>query len=470
MNKKLYITTPIYYANDVPHIGHLFTTTFADALARYYRKQLGSENVYFTTGLDEHGTTVEESAKKKGYPDLQKFVDERAEFWQKAFNDTNISYDYFVRTTHKDHVKFSQNFIRKMVKAGDIYQGTYKGKYCYGCEKFLTMSDQNEDGFCPLHRPDQVIDVKEKNYYFKLSKYAPKVKELIESGEIDLKPESKKNEILARIAQGVEDQSISRPISKVSWAVEFPDDSEQGVYVWVEALLNYLSSLEINNKRELWDGAFHIVGKEINWFHNVIWPAMLLSAGYPLYKRSFVHSFINIGGRKISKSLGNVISPAELISKYGIDGSRYLLLANTPYKDDIDITWEALDARYNSDLANGLGNLVSRTAKLAGAISGLPLKGLPLSDEVKKAYEELRFQDVISEIQKLVKEANEYLDARTPWKLEGKERDEVIKEVIKKILKIAFVADPIIPKTAEKIKEIFSASKIEPTEALFKRI
>lgn len=324
-NKKFYITTPIYYANGSPHIGHFLTTSIADTLSRYNKKRLGEKNVYFTTGLDEHGTTVEQSALKNGYKpeNFQDYVDKLAQEWKKAFDDTNIAYDYFVRTTHPTHKKFAQNFIQKLVDAGDVYKGSYKGKYCYGCEKFLTLSDLNDAGLCPLHRPDQVSEIEEDNYFFKLSEYAPRIKKLLEDGTIDVKPINKRNEMLARLEAGVNDLSITRPKEKVSWGVEFPGDSDQTVYVWVEALINYLSSLEINDKKDLWEGAVHLVGKDINWFHNVIWPSFLLSAGYPLYKKSYVHSYLNVSGQKISKSLGNLITPNDLIEKYGVDVFRH---------------------------------------------------------------------------------------------------------------------------------------------------
>ena len=486
MAKKFYITTPIYYANDVGHIGNLFATTFSDVIARYYRSKLGKDNVYFTTGLDEHGTTVENSAKKNGYTDYKKYVDERADYWINDFSSTQISYNYFARTTNPSHEKFASDFVKKMISEGDVYKDVFKGKYCYGHEKFLTASDIDERGLCPDHRPDQVIEVEEENYFFKLSKYAPKVKELIENGEINVKPDNKRKEILARIDQGVEDQSISRPKSKVTWAIEFPDDGSQTIYVWVEALLNYLSSLEINGKWGFWEGeTLHVLGKDINWFHNLIWPAMLLSAGYPLFKRSFVHSFYTVGGRKMSKSSGNVIAPKDLVSKYGVDGTRYLLLANTPYQDDVDITWEALDARYNSDLANGLGNLVSRVAKLAegtmrtslDAHGITPKSGSSLNQDhpemplsLKKAYDELRLHDVTSEINNLVSEANEYLDEKTPWKLEGEPKQKVLEVAIQKIIQIAKAAEPVIPETSRKIQKIFTSHPIKPAEVLFKRI
>jgi len=470
---KYYVTTPIFYANGLPHIGHLITTTIADVLARHHRTKLGNDNVFFTTGLDEHGTTVEESAKKEGFQDYQKYVDQRADFWKKAFNDTNISYNYFVRTTNKKHEKFAQNFIRKLIKAGDVYKNTYQGKYCYGCEKFLTLSDLNEKGLCQYHRKDQVIKVEEENYFFKLSKYAQKVKTLIENNTINIQPPNKRNEILARIKSGIEDQSISRPKEKVSWGIEFPDDSNQTIYVWIEALLNYLSSLEINQKQDYWTSSFHILGKDINWFHNLIWPAMLLSANYPVHKGSFVHSILNIEGQKISKSLGNVISPKELINKYGIDGTRYLLLSNIPYKNDTDVTLDTLNTKYNADLANGLGNLIARVAKLCEKSNiEFPIKKKIQSfNHLEQLLENYQFNEALSYIwENQIRTADQYISKQKPWKLEGDKLKKVLTKLVIDIQQIAHNLKPFLPKTAEKISKQFQGPQIKSQAPLFPRI
>lgn len=485
MNEKIYITTPIYYANGSPHIGHFLTTTIADVLARYYRNICGKENVYFTTGLDEHGTTVEVAAKKEGYEDYLEYTNTRALEWQKAFDDTTISYDYFVRTTNNTHERVAQEFIKKMVKNGDIYKAKYKGKYCYGCEKFLTLSDLNEQGLCPLHRADQVIEIEEDNYFFNLDKYAPIIEQKIIDNEIKIYPETKRHAILSRIALGIkEGLSISRPKEKVSWGTPFPDDDGQTIYVWVEALINYISSLEINNKNAFWDGkVIHILGKDINWFHNFIWPSFLLSAGYKLYTETFVHDFLNVEGQKISKSLGNVITPKQLSDRYGIDGARYLILANLPYKNDSNVLHELLDTKFNADLANGLGNLVARITKLVEK-SAIKIRLEDLSAywtndsldwefklQLKLDYEAFRLDLVLAHIWEKIATLDKYINEQEPWKVSDKEKlTQILNVAINELYRIAIVIEPIMPNTSKKILDIIKAESIQHKVILFERV
>ena len=477
MNKKYFVSTPIYYANGLPHVGHFLTTTAADVVARYYRQVLGQENVFFTTGLDEHGTTVEQAAEKEGFNinTFQEYVDKRAKQWKESFDKTNISYDYFVRTTNPKHEKFAQDFIRKMIKNGDVYKGKYQGKYCNGCEKFLTFSDLNEEDYCPLHRPDQTVVVEEKNYFFKLSKYAPEVKTLIEKGKIKIIPENKKSEILSRLKDKIEDVSISRPKEKVAWGVEFPDDPKHTIYVWVEALLNYISSLEINNKHAFWKNSYHFLGKDISWFHNVIWPAMLLSAKHPVFKGTFVHGFLLVGGAKISKSLGNIITPKDLVDKFGIDGARYLILSNFPLDNDTDITLENLAIKYNADLANGLGNLISRVAKLL-AIRKIDLDKLGVekitsfSPEVASAIENVKLHNAIHYISLYVSSLDRYINQKEPWKKERLHEIVLWHNLLKGIRQIAYDLKPFLPETAEKIEKQFKGPKIKSGKPLFPRL
>lgn len=474
-DKKFYITTPIYYANGSPHIGHFLTTSVADALARYYRKKLGNENVLFTTGLDEHGTNVEQSAEKLGYKDLQEYVDHRAVEWQEAFDKTNISYDYFVRTTHPAHKQFAQDLISKMVEKGDVYKHKYKGKYCNGCEKFLTLSDLTEEGFCPLHRPDQVVEIEEENYFFKLSEHAPKVKQLIEDGSITIYPDNKRQEILSRLGTEINDLSISRPKEKVGWGVEFPRDDGQTVYVWVEALINYMSSLHIENKTEFWPFAVHALGKDINWFHTVIWPAFLISAGYEPFKTAFVHSFLNVSGQKISKSLGNIITPAELLEKYGSDGARYLILSNLPYKDDTDVTWSALDEKYNADLANGLGNTVARLTRLAER-SGHEFKINDTSegiweDPVFEPIKEFRVERVLQNIWQRLTKLDGHINENEPWGItDGERLKSVLEYEINELYIIAVLLEPFLPESSLYLQETLKQKTITKGKNLFQRI
>ena len=478
MNKQVfYITTPIYYANGSPHIGHFLTTTAADVLARYHRLIFGKENVFFTTGLDEHGTTVEKAAEKDGYTlnTFQKYVNIRAKEWQDTFDKTNISYDYFARTTNPNHEKFAQAFIKKLINNGDVYKAKYEGKYCNGCEKFLTLSDLNKQGSCPLHRPDQTVTVKEDNYFFKLSKYAPKLKKLIKENTLEIIPENKRTEILARLEKDVQDVSISRPKEKVVWGIEFPTDKNQTVYVWVEALLNYLSSLEINNKQKLWSNSHHFLGKDISWFHNIIWPAMLLSASHPLFQGTFVHSFFLVGGTKISKSKGNVITPQELVTKFGIDGARYLILNNFPYKNDTDVALDELERNYNSDLANGLGNLVSRIASLTEK-SGLefPVHKYSFSPEVDIPLKNYEINKSLEVIWTRIKEMDQLINHKKVWELIGSNKNNDLKKIlsflVNDIRQIAYDLQPFLPDSAEKISKQFGRKKITPAPPLFPRL
>ncbi|MDP3994596.1 MAG: methionine--tRNA ligase [bacterium] len=473
MNKKYFVSTPIYYANGLPHVGHFLTTTAADVIARYYRQVLGKENVFFTTGLDEHGTTVEQAAEKEGFNinTFQEYVDKRAKQWKESFDKTNISYDYFVRTTNPRHERFAQDFIRKMIKNGDVYKGKYQGKYCNGCEKFLTFRDLNEEGHCPLHRPDQTVVVEEENYFFKLSKYAPKVKALIEKGEIKIIPGNKRSEILSRLKDKIEDVSISRPKEKVAWGVKFPDDPKHTIYIWVEALLNYTSSLEINNKHAFWENSYHFLGKDISWFHNVIWPAMLLSVKHPVFKGTFVHGFFLANGAKISKSLGNIITPRDLVDKFGIDGARYLILSNFPFDNDTDITLENLAIKYNADLANGLGNLVSRVAKLCESSNKkFEVSKPPLYKKVGSLINDYRFDLALSFIWEKISELDREINLKKPW---GKQNDElyrILKPIVSEIRKIAFNLKPFLPGTAEKIEKQYTKARIKSGEPLFPRL
>jgi methionyl-tRNA synthetase len=455
-SKKFYITTPIYYANGLPHIGSFATTLVADALALYYRKKLGRANVFFTSGLDEHGTTVEQSSIKASFDSPKAYVDNMAKGWKEIYKDSGITEDYFVRTTNPKHEEYAQDFIKKLVDVGDVYKDTYKGKYCYGCEKFLTKTDLDERGLCSDHRPDQVIDVEEDNYFFKLSKYAPQVKKLIEGGDIKIIPENKKQELLYRIDQGVDDISVSRPKDKVGWGISFPGDADQTIYVWVEALINYLSSLEINNNQDFWNYSYHTLGKGINWFHNLIWPSMLLSAGKPLYKGTFVHSHLNIGGTKISKSLGNVIAPQETVAKYSKDGSRYVILSNLPYNDDSDVTWESLDAKYNADLANGIGNLVGRVTKMCETTGQDFIIDLEKVQEPKitKQIDDLMKKYELDKVcQLLVFEAStidKELQEKKPWE-NLPENKEFLETCLNRIVFLLDSFDFIIPSTKQKV-------------------
>lgn len=466
---KYYITTPIFYSNDVPHIGHTGTTIFADIIARYQRL-LGKE-VLFTSGTDEHGEKVAESAAKAGKAP-QEFVDDMAVRWQEYWKQLNVSSDLFVRTTDPKHKEIVSELLTKLYENKYIYKGIYKGVYCVGCEEYKTER-QLVDGKCPEHRPDQITIREEENYKFKLSELAPVIKKKIESNEILVTPENKRQEMLSRLSDDIEDLSMSRP--NVEWGIKVPWDDKHTVYVWVEALMNYYTSLFRLNKKEFWPADVHFVGKGINWFHSVIWPAMLHALEIEPPKQIFAHSHYNVDGQKVGKSLGNAISPETLIERYGVDGTRYLLASTIPYENDSDVSFKLFDEKYNADLANGLGNLVSRVAKLAENLE------IEVSSESKDSakvnlsdlevfIKEFKLHQITDYIKSKITDANMFLNDKAPWSNADKDAAKKdVEEVIKQILNIAYLASPIFVEDCAKILQIFSG-KIKASKPLFVKI
>jgi len=348
VKNNFYITTPIYYVNDVPHIGHTCTTVIADIIARY-KRQIG-DNVFFLTGTDEHGNNVAQAAEKSGLSP-QEFCDKVSKRFQDAWKKLNISNDFFIRTTDPRHEAVVKQFLTKIFENNDIYKGKYEGSYCLGCEKFINEGDI-VNGKCPLHPSRELSHECEENYFFKLSKYVPQIISLIENDRTNyIFPESKRKEILSKLKAGINDISVSR--EKVKWGVPVPWDKRHTAYVWFDALINYYSATQfLPGKTGFWPADVHVLAKDILWFHAVIWPAMLLSANLPLPKQVYAHGFYTIEGQKMSKSLGNVISPEQLVKKFGVDGARYLIASSFPAEDDADIGWEKLKEKYNADLAN----------------------------------------------------------------------------------------------------------------------
>jgi methionyl-tRNA synthetase len=465
-NKKFYITTPIYYSNDNPHLGHTGTTVFADVIARYKRAR--NFDVFFLTGTDEHGEKLALTAEKAG-KEPQLFVDEMAIKWKEYWKKLNISNDEFMRTSSVGHKKVAQELLQKLFDKGDIYKGVYKGIYCVGCEEFKAEKDL-VDGKCPEHRPDQVQYREEENYFFKLSEYVPTVKKYMEEAVFSVEPENKRNEMLSRLSDDIRDLSASR--QTVSWGIPLPFDNSQTTYVWIEALMNYYSATRFyENKEDFWPADVHFLGKGNNWFHSVIWPALLLALDIPLPKRVYVHGYYNVEGKKMGKSLGNVISPQDLIDRYGVDGTRYLLCASMPYENDSDVSFKWFNEKFNSVLANGLGNLISRVAKLAEGldVSSKQSDWYEKYPEIALKYDSFKLHEVTGDAEKLINEANAYLNEQTPWKKEGAEKEAILKEVIGKILTIAEVLSPIMPETSAKIAATFN-KKVSPVEILFNRL
>lgn len=470
MTKTTYITTPIYYINDVPHIGHAYTTIAGDVLARY--KRLIGEKVFYLTGTDEHGQKVAAAAeKKKLLP--QAFVDSLIPHFKNAWQKLEISNDDFIRTTEPRHTKVVQEIFTKLLKQGDVYKGEYKGWYCSVCETFWTET-QLINNKCPnVECKREVQKLKEESYFFKLSKYEKKLLDYIEQHSEFIQPESRKNEIVNFIKQGLKDLSISRTTFK--WGVPIREDKKHVIYVWFDALINYLSALGYNPQNNSFEKAFwpadvHIMGKEIVRFHAVIWPAMLMALDLELPKIVFGHGWWTVEGNKMSKTTGNVIDPVKLSEEFSVDVTRYFLLREVPFGTDGDFSKASLIHRFNSDLANDLGNLLNRSLAMTnkyfkGEIPPLnkPNKldtevielGRHLPAKIKTAMETLKFNIVLDHIWELVRRANKYVEESAPWTLskEGKTKElGNVMHVLLAVLRItAIYLSPFMPETAEKM-------------------
>jgi len=486
MNKKFYITTPIYYVNDKPHLGHTYTTIAADVLARYHR--MIGDQTFFLTGTDEHGAKIEETAKKaKVKP--QQFVDEIAAKYQFAWDELNISNDNFIRTTNPKHIKAVQQALEFMYKKGDIYKGKYEGLYCKGCEQYKNEKDL-VNGKCPEHKikPEKMS---EECYMFKLSKYAKDLEKKIQKDELKIRPIERKNEILSLYKEGLKDISFSR--KKVAWGVPLPWDKAHTSYVWADAFLNYLTGIgwsgppsdsplpfglaqggrkggELNTPSpcegegwgEVCPADVHLMSKDILRVHATIWPAMLLSLELSLPKQLFVHGFFLIDGQKMSKSIGNVIAPEELVKKYGVDGTRYLLVSATTFGHDGDVGWSKFDEKYNADLANGLGNLVARVLTMIEKLQinkGTLIKSddLKLKDEIKeynKLFNDISIDSALFKIWEVISKCDKYISDNKPWELIGednKKAGEILYNCLESIRIITWMLWPFIPETSEKI-------------------
>lgn len=467
---QFYLTTPIYYVNDLPHIGHSCTTIIADIIARYHR--LKGEEVFFLTGTDEHGENIAQAAAKAGLPP-QEFCDQVSQRFRQAWKKLQIEFDFFIRTTDPNHIRVVQQVLEKIKKRGDIYKGQYQGFYCLGCEKFLTEKEL-VDGRCPYHPGKKIIFKKEENYFFRLSRYLPQLIKLIKNDQTNFVfPEGKRREILSKLEQGVEDVSISR--EKVRWGVPFPGDPKHTVYVWVDALLNYYSATQfLPGKKKFWPADLHLIGKEILWFHTVIWPAMLLSAQLPLPKKVFAHSFYTLEGGKMSKSEGNVISPEEMVKKFGSDGSRYLIAASFPVENDSNIGWKKFQEKYNADLANNWGNLILRVAHLGQKLKlTSPSFKKEFYPQLDVFFEQLKIPASINFIwQKKIDPLNLFLNQEKPWQKPPSQAKEIIKKITLKIQQINYNLSPFLPQTTKKVSQIFSPGKLitPPPKPLFPRI
>lgn len=471
---KFYLTTSIPYANAKPHLGHAMEFIQADTLARWHR-QLGGD-VYFQIGTDEHGQKLFEAAEKAGAEPLS-FVNEMSESFVQLAHDLNVEYDAFVRTTDEHHKKGAQALWQACEK--DIYKGTYTGLYCVACELFYTSKDAVE-GMCPVHPNRELEDLAIESYFLKLALYQDKLMSLIENDEYRVFPNLRKNEILSFLRNNkLEDLSISRPKSQLAWGVEVPGDDTHVMYVWFDALANYITGVGYPDEpefRKWWPADLHIVGKDINRFHSVYWPIMLMSAGVATPKSLYVHGFINAsGGVKMSKSLGNAVGPDEILEHYGTDALRYYLLRYIPHDSDGEFGLDRFHAVYTSDLVNNLGNLVQRVASMTVKYCGGEYEQFT---EVKQlAFDELEnaaFDDVLQKIWEQLDGLNESIDKSEPWKLAKTDlqaTQKLLNEWVRDILGIAIALIPFMPSTAEKIQAIFTDGRVDLNAGmLFPRI
>lgn len=472
--KRFYITTAIDYVNAKPHIGHAVEKLQADVLARWHRDVLKDET-YFLTGSDENAMKNVQSAEKAGR-DVREFVAENAESFKALGPMLNISFDQFIRTTEAKHFSGAQK-MWGMFNPDDVYKKKYTGLYCVGCEEFKLEKDL-VDGKCPEHLKEPEV-IEEENYFFKLSHYQKKIEELIVSNTLKVVPEYRKNEVLSFIRGGLEDFSISRSAQRAkNWGVPVPRDDSQIMYVWVDALSNYITALDFAGDGTLYETFWrgnenraHLIGKGILRFHAIYWPAMLLSANLPVPTTIFCHEYLTINGQKISKTLGNVINPEEVVDRFGQEGARYVLLTALPSTKDGDVSWEKMTEKYNADLANGLGNLVSRVIRLAQNLesqnSGRETKAM---EHVAQFLENFQIDRALEYIWTIVREANKYIEDNKPWELAKSDHvafSQVMQKLLGDLSALAELLVPFLPETSEKIRQAIETKKAEP---LFKRI
>jgi len=452
---KFYITTPIYYINAVPHIGHAYTTVVADVLARWHR--LRGDDVFFLTGLDENSVKTVEAAKKQGFKDIQAYADSMAEVWTGAWKILNISYDDFIRTTQERHKRNVEEFFKRIQESGDIYKGEYEGLYCEGCEAYLTKDDL-VDGKCPLHQKKPKL-LKEENYFFKLSKYQDQILNHIEANPSFIQPRARRNEVVSFLKRGLKDVSVSRPGLK--WGIKVPGDPAQSFWVWFDALINYMLP------RDRWPADAHLIAKDILRFHCMVWPGMLLSAGYELPGQIFAHGFLTVEGRKISKSLGNIIDPAYLVEKYSADVIRYFLIREVSFGQDGNFSEESLRTRLNDELADVFGNFVHRVLtftrdRFGGKVpDGKIDKKLEAElrervEKVEKLLEELKVTQAREEIMAIAGRGNEYFQSCRPWeaiKSDPKKAADCLLNCVNLVKVLCIALQPFMPSVCDKLAE-----------------
>lgn len=468
--KESYITTAIPYVNGNPHLGHAMDYLLADTLRRYMMSQ--GQKVRFQAGTDEHGNKIFKKAAEAGIS-TQEFTDQNSKKFQDFIASLGVEYTDFIRTTNPEHERRCQEIWRRL--KDHIYKDSYEGWYCEGCEAFVTDKEHDENsGICPDHKKPYV-KLSEENYYLRIADYKDQIREAIETDALKITPAFRKKEFLNLLAD-MPDVSISRPKSQVSWGVPVPDDDDQVMYVWIDALANYITVLGYPDEDISTDWPAHtqVVGKDILRFHAGIWPTILLGLGLPLPKNLLVHGFITVNGEKMSKSIGNVIAPEEILSKHGLDPFRYYFLRHAPTTDDVDFTWEKYEASYN-ELANDLGNLVQRLATLCkkNEIASLKPLTVDLDDEFKKHMDAYAFNVAFDYAWSKVQDLNRQIDAAKPWELvktDPAKAKSVLKDIASQLLAVSQMLEIFIPTTAKKIQDVFTAAQIlPPSTPLFPR-
>lgn len=481
MDKKLYITTAIPYVNSKPHIGNALDYLLADIWARY-QKQNG-HTVRFQAGTDEHGNKIAAKAAEAGL-DPKTYTDQMYVNFQTLMNKIGASYTDFVRTTDEHHIQAVQYIWQTL--SPYIYKGSYEGWYCVGCESFVSDKEATaNNGVCPDHnQPYQRLS--EENYYLKTSAFTDRVKQAFENNEIQIVPEFRKKEFLELIKDGLQDVSISRPKKNLSWGIPVPGDPEQVMYVWLDALTNYITVLGYPDKvewKEYWPADVQVIGKDILRFHAGLWPAILLALGLELPKKLLVHGHVNVSGTKMSKSIGNVVDPIEIMDSYGVDSFRYYFARHIPTLDDGDFTWDKFENSYNTELANDLGNVIRRVSSMitryqSGVIGEIP-KGEHDMGAYHEAMEKLEFNRALDEVWLMVRSLNQYIENVKPWEIAknvGKDSDaplhlaEVLAYAVGALLQIGDLLVPFLPETANKIHTTFETGLVVDPGVFFPRI
>ena len=473
--ERIYITTPLYYVNAEPHLGSAYTMIITDTLARYYREN--NSETFYLTGTDEHGDKIAQAAAQAGL-DPKPFTDRISATFQAVWDACGFSYDHFIRTTDEFHIRYVRELLTHVYQAGDIYFDRYGGLYCFGCERFYTEKEL-VNGQCPDHLVAPKL-IEEENYFFRMSKYQDQLLRHIEAHPKFIRPEGFKNEVVAMLREPIGDLCISRPKTRLTWGIELPFDERYVTYVWFDALINYVSALKARGEeffQKFWPHSEHFIGKDIVKPHGVFWPIMLLAAGLPLYKHLNVHGFWNVEGQKMSKSLGNTISPLEMKEKIGMDAFRYFVLRESVFGQDADFRHDNLTARYNADLANNLGNYVSRVLAMqqkyfAGVVQ--PLGAIWADEDVKLRdafaaaecdlkcqMEELQFHRALEALWSALDQANRYIVQTAPFTLikdtsKQARVGEVLHHSLEVVRTLSRLLAPFMPDTAKELRGLLN--------------